>query len=369
MNHSLSLRSPQNLGRRPSSFEMPYGTEIPINLGIFSITILIKEKALELKVKLGLDPVSYEWQAFTLDLMNPSVTLTLPSTKLLGASITLSIDDATGVFTAKAKWSTLFWSDSAEISISILAPFQFGLEAVGVAVEGIKKYAREIAKFEVSHSQVTGFSNAVQESAEREGANPEQVFDFIRAQPDMTKAILSNFSKASDQELEEIGSLSVDDIELGLAAIVHDERIQHIYPGIQEKFEFREEILERIESYPFVQVGDFSTVSSDNVAAYIKEILVGFTAWLGISVTALSIVVGLYAALLGAALLTGPGVVVVVFILGILLQVLGPLCLLIWVASSIAIVAYLIIDGFIRFASLEEFNHQLKFTNALVYTS
>ncbi len=355
MDQALNINSIQKNGYRPRPFESPYDiSDFDIELGIFSININYEDNVLKLKVRLGFKPISYEWDAFTLDLLNPSVTLTLPSTKILGASITLSINDATGEFKASASWSTLFWSDSASIELSILDPYHFGLKAVGVAADGIKKYAEEIALNHVSHELVTGFGSLVDKNASAVDVNPEEVFNLMKEQPDMAKAVLSHLKKGSKSDLEEIGAVSTMDFETGLAAVVHDERIQHLYPGIEEKFEFSPEVLRRIENYPFVKVEDFSEVSADNVLEYIRDILIGFTAWLGISITALGIVVGLIAALIGVAALTGPGVVVVALFLIVLLQVLGPLCLLIWVAASIAIVAYLIIDGFVRFSTLEE---------------
>lgn len=352
----------------PETFDSPYGWSFSKDVGIFSVHLSKEDKTYKLKVRLGFKALSHEWEA-KLDLLNPSVTLNFSDSKLLGASITLGIIDATGRFFAKAKWSTLFWSDSAEVNLSILAPFQFGLEAVGVVTEGIKKYANEIAKFKVNHQVVTGFNNAINDEASRVGVNPEDVFNLMKDQPEMAKAILSNFTNASQTELEEIGSLSVEDFELGLAAVVHDERIQHLYPGIDKKFEFREEILNQIKEYPSAKVEDFSQISGDDIAEYIKEILIGLIAWLGMSVAALGIVVTVITALIGAASLTGPGAVVVVLILGVLFYTVGPLCLLIWAATTVATVAYLIIDGFVRFTSIDESNQNNKLESSGILSS
>lgn len=349
MDHSLNSEVSKNDTYAPAPLDQLYRDDFSVNLGIFAIFVTHRDGVLNLKVRLGFDFLKHEWEA-TINFLNPTVTLTFADSKLLSASITLSIDDRTGVFSAKANWSTIFWSDSAEIRLSILAPFQFGLQAIGVALEGVKKYAAEIAKFGVGHNVVSAVCNQINEKATAAGINPDDVYGFMREYPTMAKGILNNFSGASSTDLKQIGSLSAADLELGMAAIVRDKRIQQVYPGIEKKFQFSAETIERLEAIPEKETGDLSDASENKVAEYIKEILVGLAGWIAITVSALGIMITLFVGFLGAAAVTGPAVVILVPVLAVLIVVLGPICFLSWLAATVSIIAYLIIDGYLKFS-------------------
>ncbi|WP_019961601.1 hypothetical protein [Woodsholea maritima] len=341
-------------------------TEGGFDAGVFALNWTVRDSHIDFTIRLGIsDILSKTWNV-SLSYTNPEITVG-DSVNLFftsaSASITLGIDDRSGDIYAHARWSIAGVGDRVDIRVPLLPPFAFGLITAGIDLAGVVKYLPEIISTGFNFDNVNTLKHAVLNTAEHCGCPEHEVYETMRTQPDMVRAINSACDRANPQDLRTISYLKPHDIELALASVVHDERILTLLPNLRGRFTFSQETLARVPqrkvNVSAVDTGLKADDKKKQILEYVKDCLMGVAGIAGLSATAFALVCGILLALALAVAATGAGAPIAA-IMAVVSFFCAALALISVVVGVLAIFAALIIDGFIRFGSEQEFHQGLK---------
>ncbi|MES0491469.1 MAG: hypothetical protein ABUK01_15855 [Leptospirales bacterium] len=283
------------------------------DVGFLSITWTAQNGGLSIDVRVGFKGLSHDMSTF-ISIHSPAVKIQTPNILGTYVEVELKYDDNAGSLTAKG--TAHFWlfgnrEESVAISTEILPPYIIGLLAIGGQFPGILKFAPDIINAGLNFNVASDIRKVFEEVSEKAGISSSNIYDIFRSLPDFGKNLARSIP--SDRGIcEEIKSISATSLEAGLYAVVNDSRIKAIYPGIDEKLIFSEDARNEAQAslssiieddYKLAEFSDLN--NKEKILKTIQAVLIATGVVTGLTVAALAVLAGFFAAIAAATALSG----------------------------------------------------------------
>ncbi|MEX0299011.1 MAG: hypothetical protein AB3N28_08060 [Kordiimonas sp.] len=263
----------------------------------------------------------------------------------LSAGLEIGFKDSTGNLELTAKACGWLGCERSTTRIHILPPNALGLLAQNVSMEGINFLRAHFPHTNLGFDDLQAFNQLTGQVSSEMAIDRSALSDFMTNPElkDLNTNIADEITSCNHDSRRELSKISAKNYMIVLATIVTDSRVQEIYPGIDKKFEFPEEIRDEFQSQ-FAAVVDIefqtTTLSAkdrNKLFELLKEICVSVAVISGITTSALGILAAICAVIVGlaAASIIGAPIGIIFLVAAIILTILAVLAATVGIIAAI----------------------------------